>query len=105
MSCLSCSHYHLFGSPNCLTVATAASHSPWVSQVLSRLRDCPSLVSQPLDRQVQARFLVAAYNLALVCPTHFQVLLSLEGHGSPSDAFAVQFLHSLISSLIELSAY
>ncbi|XVF38841.1 hypothetical protein REPUB_Repub20aG0136800 [Reevesia pubescens] len=98
MPCPSCSHHHLFCSPNCLTMATAASHSPWVCQALSRLRDCPSLVSQPLERQVQARFLITAYNLALISPSHFQVLLSVEGQGS-SDAPAAQFLHLLISSL------
>ncbi|KAK8478238.1 hypothetical protein V6N13_069948 [Hibiscus sabdariffa] len=99
MACPSCSHHHRFCSPNCLTVASASSHSPWVCQALSRLRDCPSLVSQPLERQVQARFLIAAYNLALISPSDFQVLLSLQGQDSPSDAPAVQFLHSLISSV------
>ncbi|KAL4284015.1 hypothetical protein GQ457_16G030600 [Hibiscus cannabinus] len=98
MACPSCSD-HRFCSPNCLTVASASSHSPWVCQALSRLRDCPSLVSQPLERQVQARFLIAAYNLALVSPSNFQVLLSLQGQNSPSDAPTVQFLHSLISSV------
>ncbi|OMO58439.1 hypothetical protein COLO4_34640 [Corchorus olitorius] len=80
-------------------MATAASHSPWVCQALTRLRDCPSLVSQPLERQLQARFLIAAYNLALISPSNFQLLLSLQGQGSPSDGPAIQFLHSLISSL------
>lgn len=98
--CPSCSHHHhLFCSPNCLNTAITGSHSPWVCQSLSRLRDCPSLVSQPLERQLQAHVLIAAYNLALIYPSHFQVLLSLEGQSSPSDAPAVQFLHSLISSL------
>ncbi|KAE8698224.1 pentatricopeptide repeat-containing protein [Hibiscus syriacus] len=87
--CPSCYHHHLFCSPNCLTAATA----------LSRLRDCSSLVSQPLERQVQAQFLIAAYNLALVSPSDFQVLLSLQGQDSPSDDHKVQFLHSLISSI------
>ncbi|KAE8717678.1 Histone-lysine N-methyltransferase ASHR2 [Hibiscus syriacus] len=67
--CPSCSHHHLFCSPNCLTAATASTHSPWVCQALSRLQDCSSLVSQPLERQVQARFLIAAYNVALVSPS------------------------------------
>ncbi|KAE8667952.1 Histone-lysine N-methyltransferase ASHR2 [Hibiscus syriacus] len=98
MPCPSCSHHHLFCS-NCLTAATASSHTPWVCQALGRLRDCSSLVSQPLERQVQARFLIAAYNLAIVSPSDFQVLLSLQGQDSPSDASAVQFLHSLISSI------
>lgn len=52
-----------------------------------------------MDRQVQAHFLVAAYNLALVSPSDFQILLSLQGRGEDEDAAAAQFLHSLISSL------
>ncbi|KAH1089187.1 hypothetical protein J1N35_016444 [Gossypium stocksii] len=96
--CPLCSH-HPFCGLNCLTAATASSHSPWVCQALSRLRDCPSLFSQPLEQQVQARFLIAAYNLALVSPSDFQVLLSLQGQYSPSDAPAAEFLHSLISSV------
>lgn len=98
-ACPSCSHNHLFCNHNCLTAAIGSSHSPWVCQALSRLRDCPSLTSQPLECQVQARFLIAAYNLALVSPSQFQGLLSLQGQGSSLDASVAQFLHSLISSI------
>ncbi|XVF62340.1 hypothetical protein PTKIN_Ptkin09bG0000100 [Pterospermum kingtungense] len=66
--CLSCSHYHLFCSPNCLNTAATASHSGWVCKALSCLRDFPHLISQPLKRQVLARFLIATYNLALISP-------------------------------------
>lgn len=95
VSCPSCSYHHFCG-PNCLSAAMASSHTPWVCQALSRLRDCSSLVT---ERQVQARFLVAAYNLALVSPSNFQILSSLQGRGEEEDAAVAQFLHSLISSL------
>ncbi|XP_015881438.3 histone-lysine N-methyltransferase ASHR2 [Ziziphus jujuba] len=102
--CPECS-VHLFCSPKCLTAARSSSHSPWVCESLRRLRDCPSLLpQQPLECQVQARFLLAAYNLALVSPSHFQTLLTLQGQRSclnstDSIATSAQFLHSLISSL------
>ncbi|KAK9276926.1 hypothetical protein L1049_006464 [Liquidambar formosana] len=99
VSCPSCSPHHaaLFCSPNCQSSSVA--HSPWVCQALSRLRDCPSLLLHE-DRQVQASFLIAAYNLALVSPSHFQILLSLQGEAeaSPPPPEA-HFLHSIISSL------
>ncbi|KAJ9186171.1 hypothetical protein P3X46_005703 [Hevea brasiliensis] len=99
LSCPSCSQ-HRFCSPNCLSVSIASSHNTWVCQALSRMRDCPSLVlHQPMERQIQARFLIAAYNLALVSPSNFQILSSLQGHGEDKDAVAAQFLHSVISSL------
>ncbi|XP_050373503.1 histone-lysine N-methyltransferase ASHR2 [Argentina anserina] len=95
--CPSCSH-HRFCSPTCLSAAHSSSHSPFVCHSLSKLRNCPSpLSSQPPDRQVQARFLIAAYNLAAVSPASFQVLLSLQGE--PRDSEEAQFLHSLISTL------
>lgn len=98
--CPCCSHHHVFCSQNCLSAALTSSHSPWVCQTLSRLQDCPSLVlQQPMERQVQARFLVAAYHLALFFPSQFQILLSLEGAPDAPDTTAAQFLHSLISSL------
>lgn len=66
--CPSCSH-HRFCSPNCLSAALSSSHTPWVCQSLAKLRNCPSpLSAHPADRQVQARFLIAAYNLALEFP-------------------------------------
>ncbi|PQP99049.1 histone-lysine N-methyltransferase ASHR2 [Prunus yedoensis var. nudiflora] len=101
--CPWCSH-HAFCSSNCLSSASSYSHSPWVCQRLRRLRDSPSPLSdQPLERQVQARFLIAAYNLAIVSPSNFQMLLSLQGQPDDSAAAdttaAAHFLHCLISSL------
>ncbi|KAF5746342.1 ASH1-related protein 2 putative isoform 1 [Tripterygium wilfordii] len=95
-SCPCCSALH-FCSQRCLSVAQSSSHSPWVCQALCRLRDSLSL--QPPERQVQAQFLVAAYNIALVSPAHFQILLSLQGRVFDCDAGDAQFLHSLICSV------
>ena len=96
--CPSCCH-HRFCSSSCLSKALNSSHSSWACQALFRLRANSPLLEQPLELQVQARFLVAAYNLANVSPSNFQILLSL--HGSPDDATiaAAQLLHPLISSL------
>ncbi|KAI5351656.1 hypothetical protein L3X38_004547 [Prunus dulcis] len=101
--CPWCSH-HAFCSSNCLSSALSYSHSPWVCQALRRLRDSPSPLSgQPLERQVQVRFLIAAYNLAIVSPSNFHMLLSLQGQPEDSAAAdttaAAHFLHYLISSL------
>ncbi|KAK2965655.1 hypothetical protein RJ640_011731 [Escallonia rubra] len=90
----------LFCSPRCQTTALASSHSPWVCQALTRLRACPSPLLQH-DRQVQARYLVAAYNLSVISPPAFRTLLSLQGEclSAAADNDAAIFLHSLISSL------
>ncbi|XP_041012608.1 histone-lysine N-methyltransferase ASHR2 [Juglans microcarpa x Juglans regia] len=101
VSCPSCSHFHVFCSQNCLSAALTSSHTPWVCQALSRLRDCSSLLlEQPMELQLQALFLVAAYNLSLVSLSQFQILLSLEGTPGATDSAAAHFLHSLISSLL-----
>lgn len=83
-------------------MALNSSHCTWVCQAVSRLQANSLLLEQSLERQVQARFLIAAYNLANVSPSNFQILLSLQG--SPDDATiaAAQFLHPLISSLCQL---
>ncbi|KAG6653735.1 histone-lysine N-methyltransferase ASHR2 [Carya illinoinensis] len=100
VSCPSCSHFHVFCSQNCLSAALTSSHTPWVCQALSRLRDCSSLLlEQPMELQLQALFLVAAYHLSLVSLAQFQILLSLEGTPGATDSAAAHFLHSLISSL------
>ncbi|XP_050223409.1 histone-lysine N-methyltransferase ASHR2 [Mercurialis annua] len=91
VSCPSCSLHH-FCSPNCLS---ASSHTPWVCQAFTRLHHH----LHPLERQVQARFLIAAYNLAIVSPAKLQTLLSLQGQPSAEDVADAQSLHSLISSL------
>ncbi|KAJ4720378.1 histone-lysine N-methyltransferase ASHR2-like [Melia azedarach] len=97
--CPSCSV--VFCSPDCLTAAASCSHSPYLCQALSRLRNCPDL---PLDRQVQARFLIAAYNLSLVNRSEFQVLLNLQGAVTDDDITAANSLHPLISSLFPPSS-
>lgn len=94
-----CCCNHRFCSSSCLSKALNSSHCTWVCQALSCLQANSLLLEQPLERQVQARFLIAAYNLANNSPSNFQMLLSLQG--SPDDATiaAAQFLHPLISSL------
>ncbi|KAF8010256.1 hypothetical protein BT93_J1021 [Corymbia citriodora subsp. variegata] len=97
--CPSCAR-HAFCGPGCLSAAAATSHTPWVCQALSRLAACPLLDSQPVERHVQARFLIAACNLAAVSPSDFQLLLSLQGREAHADdtVAAARFLHSLLSS-------
>lgn len=99
VSCSSCSHH--FCNPKCQSIALSSSHTPWVCQTLTHLRESPSLLLQHQDRQVQARYIVAAYNLAVVSPSQFMILLSLQGDTSSSDEefAAAQFLHSIISPL------
>ncbi|KAL3507143.1 hypothetical protein ACH5RR_032525 [Cinchona calisaya] len=97
--------FSIFCSQNCQSLALSSSHTPWVCQALNQLRDGSSqLLQYPLDIQVQARFLVAAYNLAIISPSNFQTLLSLQGDAftfisSPEAKDSVLFLHSLVSSL------
>ncbi|KAL5538929.1 hypothetical protein UlMin_042837 [Ulmus minor] len=97
--CASCS-LHLFCNPNCLAAAQSSSHSPWLCQSLLRLRHPSSPLScQPLDRHLQVRFILAAHNLALISPTQFQILISLQGTPQDSTASIAQFLYSLVTSL------
>ncbi|MED6144396.1 hypothetical protein PIB30_015402 [Stylosanthes scabra] len=94
-SCPSCLTHH-FCSNKCLSSSLNSSHSSIVCQALSSLRNSPLLQQQPLQRQVQARFLVALHNLA---PSQIDTLLSL--HGTPDDSVLqdANFLHDLISPL------
>ncbi|KAM7468801.1 hypothetical protein LguiB_016363 [Lonicera macranthoides] len=97
VGCPGCSCDFFFCSPKCQSIGmSSSSHTPWVCQSLCRLR--PLLQHHPLDLQLQARFLIAAYNLS---PSHFQTLLSLQGSSSVDDPNNNNslFLHSLISSL------
>lgn len=98
--CSSCFHPEdgVFCSQKCQLLALTLTHTTWVCQALSYLRSCSLLDRQPEELQVEARFLVAAYNLAMVSPSNFQVLLSLEGDAAV-DASPSIFLHSLISAL------
>ncbi|XP_052203806.1 histone-lysine N-methyltransferase ASHR2 [Diospyros lotus] len=105
LSCPSCSvggdHIPvLFCSFNCQSVALALSHTPWVCQALRGLRDCHSLlIHHQQEHQVQVRFLIAAYNLAIVSPSNFHILLSLQGDSLAQPDDTAPFLHSLISSI------
>ncbi|KAE9613246.1 putative histone-lysine N-methyltransferase chromatin remodeling SET family [Lupinus albus] len=96
--CPSCSYHH-FCSYKCFSTALNTFHSSLVCQALTHLRDTESLQQQPSERQVQARFVVAAYNLAIISPSGIHAFLSL--HGTPDDSIieAAKFLHSLISPL------
>ncbi|CAK7335992.1 unnamed protein product [Dovyalis caffra] len=99
VSCPTCSH-HQFCSPSCLSAALSSSHTPWVCQSLTRLRqNLDFLQHHCVERQIQARFLIAACNLAFVSPSDFQFLLSLQGRAEDEDPGTVQFLRSVISSL------
>ncbi|CAL0329848.1 unnamed protein product [Lupinus luteus] len=100
--CPSCPH-HCFCSLTCLSKAQNSSHSLWLCQALSHLQANSQLLEQPLERQVQARFLIAAYNLANISPSDFQILISLQGSSDDATIAAAQFLHPLISSLFPLS--
>ncbi|KAH6756601.1 ASH1-related protein 2 [Perilla frutescens var. hirtella] len=102
VSCPNCSTASPFCAPQCQSVALSTSHTPFVCQALRRLRAADSpLLHHHLDRLLQARFLVAAYNLAMLSPSHFQTLLSLQGEAFIDDASV--FLHSVISSICQLS--
>lgn len=101
--CPSCRH-HRFCSSSCLSKALNSSHCSWVCQALSRLQANSLLLEQPVELQVQARFLIAAYNLANVSPSNFQILLSLQGSPDDTTIAAAQLLHPLISSLCSLAA-
>ncbi|XAR64317.1 Histone-lysine N-methyltransferase [Bertholletia excelsa] len=99
VSCSSCSDagLTLFCSTHCRSAASISSHCTWVCQALSQLRAC--LSSLPMEHQVQARFLVAAYNLAAVSPSHFRTLMCLQGEPPVQPEEATIFLHSLVTSL------
>ncbi|XP_004512412.1 histone-lysine N-methyltransferase ASHR2-like [Cicer arietinum] len=95
--CPSCSHCK-FCSQKCLYIALNSSHSSWSCQTLSYLQNKTSpLSTQPFEIQVQARFIVAVYNLLMHNPSHLNILLSL--HGDPNEAIldSAKFLHSLVS--------
>ncbi|XP_043704572.1 histone-lysine N-methyltransferase ASHR2 [Telopea speciosissima] len=97
ITCHSCSINTLFCSPNCRSIALASSHSPWVCQALTSIRNSHSLSP---DLQIQAQFLVSAYNLASFSPSNFQLLLSLQGESPTTQTAETLFLHSFIASLV-----
>ncbi|CAI9117390.1 OLC1v1018781C1 [Oldenlandia corymbosa var. corymbosa] len=103
--CPSCS-LSVFCSPRCQSLSLSTSHTLWVCQALKQLQSFPSARLQgSTDLQVQMCFLFAAYNLAIVSPTNFHTLLSLQGDpslflNSTETANSTTFLHSLVSSLL-----
>ncbi|XP_042496128.1 histone-lysine N-methyltransferase ASHR2 [Macadamia integrifolia] len=97
ITCNSCSINTLFCSPNCQSIALASSHSPWVCQALNCIRNSQYLTP---DLQIQAQFLVSAYNLTAVSPSNFQLLLSLQGEPPSTQNAETLLLHSFIASLL-----
>lgn len=87
-----------FCTSNCQSIALSSSHTPWVCQSLTHLRN--SLCSHNLivDQQIQACFLISAYNLAVISPSSFRVLLSLQGDPSFVSEKDVILLHSLVAT-------
>ncbi|KAH7314840.1 hypothetical protein KP509_21G023200 [Ceratopteris richardii] len=83
-----------FCSLDCATSSSSSTHTSFVCKALSLLR----LSTLDLDLQTQARYLIAAYNLAVLSPHDFQQLLALEGDG-PVDEKA-NVLHTFLSEVI-----
>lgn len=93
-SCTSCIKPLLFCTSDCCSKAQTSSHTQWVCKSLNILD------SHSLDPETQehARFLVAAYNLAIVSPASFQLLLLLQGDGIVDSQ--VHMLHSFMVSVV-----
>ncbi|XP_075085459.1 histone-lysine N-methyltransferase ASHR2 isoform X1 [Nicotiana tabacum] len=90
--------FSAFCTSNCQSIALSSSHTPWVCQSLTQLRNILSSHNLLIDQQIQARFLISAYNLALISPSSFRVLLSLQGPSFISENDALLF-HSLVATL------
>ncbi|CAA0837233.1 Histone-lysine N-methyltransferase ASHR2 [Striga hermonthica] len=96
VACPNCSNSSIFCSPQCQSASLSTSHTPFVCQTLIRLGAADSpLAGHHHSRHILARFLISAYNLAIVSPSNFQTLLSLQGE--PSFDETSMFLHSVIS--------
>ncbi|WOH15817.1 hypothetical protein DCAR_0935363 [Daucus carota subsp. sativus] len=97
-SCLSFNQSTLFCSPECHSVALGSFHSPWVCEALRRFANpLISLYPDNLEIHLQARFLVAAFCLAVKSPEKFGALMSLQGEGLDSDE--VRFLYSVVKEI------
>lgn len=83
-----------FCSSSCAAASSVSSHTPFVCKALSLLILC----TLDFDLQTLARYLIAAYNLAVTSPHAFEQLLLLEGEGLV-DA-KVHLLHSFLSQVI-----
>ncbi|PWA86992.1 ASH1-related protein 2 [Artemisia annua] len=96
-SCSTCGSH--FCSLNCQHISSTSSHTPYICQTLSHLQHYFSNnINVPLELHSQARYLVSAYNLAVVSPEKFQKLLSLQGGelGCESDEESAKFLFSIV---------
>lgn len=91
--------FSAFCTSNCQSIALSSSHTPWVCQSLTQLRNILSSHNLLIDQQIQARFLISAYNLALISPSSFRVLLSLQGDPSFISENDALLLHSLVATL------
>ncbi|OIT29874.1 PREDICTED: histone-lysine N-methyltransferase ASHR2 [Nicotiana attenuata] len=91
--------FSAFCNSNCQSIALSSSHTPWVCQSLTHLRNILSSHNLLIDQQIQARFLISAYNLALISPSSFRVLLSLQGEPSFISENEALLLHSLVATL------
>lgn len=107
LTCPKCSDSNHFCSANCLSIAQTSTHTPWVCGAYRYMRRCPSpYLRDYSDRQIQARYLIAACNIARIDPSSFQTLLSLQGENvliidtdnSDEDRTAL-FLHTLITTI------
>ncbi|KAM7268994.1 hypothetical protein ACFE04_024491 [Oxalis oulophora] len=107
----SCCNYHVFcaNNPNCPR-GTTQSNTNFVCQALTNLGNYNwAPLNNSLERQTQARFLIAAYNLFLLSPPKFNQLLALQGKETDSDDPIAKLLYSIVSPLcqgltIELTA-
>ncbi|EPS66168.1 hypothetical protein M569_08605 [Genlisea aurea] len=94
--CPNCSPPSLFCSSKCQSQSSSSSHTAFVCQSLAHLRSPDSpLRRHDQDRHIQAWFLISAYNLALISPPHFQILLSLQGEPTIDETSLL--LHSITS--------
>eukprot|EP00250_Pteridium_aquilinum_P018014 c23895_g3_i1 orf=466-1668(-) len=92
-SCPTC-QVAAFCGPECASASLASSHTPFVCKALSLLVLC----TLDFDLQTQARYLVAAYNLAVISPHAFEQLLMLEGEGVVDEK--VHLVHTFLSEVI-----
>ncbi|XP_009766873.1 histone-lysine N-methyltransferase ASHR2 [Nicotiana tabacum] len=91
--------FSAFCTSSCQSIALSSSHTPWVCQSLTQLRNILSSHNLLIDQQIQARFLISAYDLALISPSSFRVLLSLQGDPSFISENDALLLHSLVATL------
>lgn len=86
-----------FCSVNCHSIAATSLHTPFVCRAYCLFESTRKEKPFVFDEE-QVLFLIAAYNLALVNPGDFHLLLSLHGRGDPTKASTV-LLHDFIVSL------